>query len=53
MAIIKKIENKRRIDYSKWTDKALLDITDVKLNLGGIPFRAVQECQKRKLRNSC
>jgi hypothetical protein len=29
-----------------------LDITDVNINKGGIPFKAVQEVQKRGLRKS-
>lgn len=37
-------------DYTKFNDKDLLDITDVNINKGGIPFKAVQEVQKRGLR---
>jgi hypothetical protein len=37
-------------DYTKFDDKALLDITDIDVNKGGIPFKAVQEVQKRGLR---
>jgi hypothetical protein len=37
-------------DYTKFDDKALLDITDIDVNKGVIPFKAVQEVQKRGLR---
>jgi hypothetical protein len=37
-------------DYTKFDDKALLDITDINVNKGGIPFKAVHEVQKRGLR---
>jgi len=34
-------------DFKTLTDKELLDLTDAKINKGGIPFKAVQEVQKR------
>jgi hypothetical protein len=37
-------------DFKTLTDKELLDLTDAKINKGGIPFKAVQEVQKRGLR---
>ena len=37
-------------DYTKFNDKDLLDITNVNINKGGIPLKAVQEVQKRGLR---
>jgi hypothetical protein len=41
---------KKGIDYTTWTDQEILNITDINLNKRGIPYKAVQECQKRKLR---
>ena len=35
------------MDYSKLSDKELLDITNPKINKGPIPLKAVQEVQKR------
>ena len=37
-------------DYTKFNDKDLLDITNVNINKGRIPLKAVQEVQKRGLR---
>jgi|DEB0MinimDraft_12_1074336.scaffolds.fasta_scaffold00020_46 hypothetical protein len=37
-------------DYTKFNDNDLLDITNVNINKGAIPFKAVQEVQKRGLR---
>ena len=37
-------------DYTKFSDKELLDIVDVKINKGGIPLKAVQEVQRRGLK---
>jgi hypothetical protein len=44
---INKMEN---TDYSKCTDQQILDITNIQKNKGGIPLKAVQECQKRGLK---
>jgi len=37
-------------DWTKATDKEILDIIDIKKNKGGIPYVAVQESQKRGLK---
>jgi hypothetical protein len=37
-------------DYKKFSDEDLLKITDANLNKGGIPFKAVQEVQRRGLK---
>ena len=37
-------------NYLKLTDKQLLDLTNPLINKGAIPFKAVQEVQKRGLR---
>lgn len=37
-------------NYTKLSNKELLDITDIKINKGGIPFKAVEEVKKRGLR---
>ena len=37
-------------NYSKLTDKQLLDLTNPLINKGAIPFKAVQEVQKRGLK---
>jgi hypothetical protein len=34
-------------DYTKLSDKELLDITDPSINKGGIPLKAVKEEQRR------
>jgi hypothetical protein len=37
-------------NYSKLTNKQLLDLTNPLINKGAIPLKAVQEVQKRGLR---
>jgi len=37
-------------NYTTFSDKDLLDITNININKGGIPLKAVQEVQKRGLR---
>tara|TARA_R110002126_G_scaffold1121_1_gene6732 strand:- start:2560 stop:2787 length:228 start_codon:yes stop_codon:yes gene_type:complete len=50
--ITKKQKQIIMIDYTKFSDKDLLDITDAKINKGGIPLKAVQEVNKRGLRKT-
>ena len=38
------------IDYSKISDRDLINIVDPNINKGGIPLAAVVEAQKRGLR---
>ena len=37
-------------DYTTFSDKDLLDITNININKGGIPLKAVMEVKKRGLR---
>tara|TARA_R110001606_G_scaffold271017_1_gene419566 strand:+ start:241 stop:417 length:177 start_codon:yes stop_codon:yes gene_type:complete len=45
-----KIKNRIKATLEELTDQELLDLTDININKGGIPYLAVCEVRKRGLR---